>query len=192
MIGCILISGCGAVPSTTAGETTVVTTPVEPATATTGVGTVMTSSATTSTATVEAGTTITATASLGATSETMQTTATAGQTGTVQPEDKLSSRLKILSDPSVSSQDPAAQAKAVGLPASGRGSLRRNAQGEILVVIRSNDTSAATIDMLRTAGATIVNVSGTYRTVTAYVRPDHLRAVAMVPAVENISEQLSP
>lgn len=193
MIGCILIAGCGAPPTTSTEATTTTTVIVESATvATTNVGTATAGSEATTAATPEVGTITTTTATAAATTETTPTPSAGGQTGTIQPEDKLSARLNILSDPSVSSQDPAAQAKAVSLPAKGRGSLIRNAQGELLVSIRLSDTSAATIDALRKAGATIVNVYQPYRTATAYVRPDRLRVIVAVPAVENISEQLSP
>ena len=210
MIGCILIAGCGAPPTASTEATTTTTVIVESATvATTNVGTATAGSeattaatpevetttagsATTTAATPEVGTITTTTATAATTTETTPTPSAGGQTGTIQPEDKLSARLNILSDPSVSAQDPAAQAKAVSLPPKGRGSLIRNAQGELLVSIRLSDTSAATIDALRKAGATIVNVYQPYRTATAYVRPDRLRGIVAGPAVENISEQLSP
>ena len=109
-----------------------------------------------------------------------------------KPQGKLSARLQQLSDPALSTKDAQAQAAALRLPARGSGSLQRNDKGEVLVTVRMSDTSESNRAVLQSAGATIVNVATAFRTVTAYVRSDQLAALAALPAVEHIQEELSP
>ena len=122
------------------------------------------------------------------------TPATTGGTGSLgnKPQGKLSARLQQLSDPALSAKDAQAQAVALSLPASGPGSLQRNDKGEVLVTVRMSDTSDANRAALQSAGATIVNVATAFHTITAYVRPDQLAALAALPTVEHIQEELSP
>lgn len=109
-----------------------------------------------------------------------------------KPQDKLSARLQQLSSPDLSAKDAQAQAAALNLPASGSGSLQRNDKGEVLVTVRMSDTSEANRAALQAAGATIINVATAFRTVTTYVRPDQLAALAALPAVEHLQEELRP
>lgn len=105
---------------------------------------------------------------------------------------KLSSRLQILSDPQINAQDNAAQARALGLPESGPGSLVRNDKGEILVAVRASDVAQTSLDALAAAGFTSTNVAESFKTVTGYVAPSQLTALAALPIVENIQEELAP
>lgn len=105
---------------------------------------------------------------------------------------KLSARLAQLAAPELSVQDPAAQAGALSLPASGSGSLMRNDKGDVLVVIRANDTSTATQQAIQAAGATITQTTEQMRSFTAYIQPAKLNDLAAIPAVENVREELQP
>jgi hypothetical protein len=81
---------------------------------------------------------------------------------------------------------------ALGLPASGAGSLVRTATGGVLVEIRTTSTSASTIASLRDLGARIVNVSTEYSRITASVAPSALAAISSAPGVIYVSEVLAP
>ena len=106
---------------------------------------------------------------------------------------KLSARLALLaqSEP-LQRATPAEQAKALGLPASGPGSLVRDAQSRILVTIRTADVSDAFQQALRGAGADVQNISERYQSITAYVPLTKLTTIAALPAVQNIQEELAP
>ena len=84
------------------------------------------------------------------------------------------------------------QARALSLPPNGPGSLLRDAQGRILVNIRVADVSAPSLQALRDAGAVVENVSETYLQVTAYVAVTDLAAIANLPNVQYVEEQLAP
>jgi hypothetical protein len=99
---------------------------------------------------------------------------------------------QLADDPVLSQQDPHTQAQALGLPAEGPGSLLRNAQGDLLVYIRLTQISGASLKQLEEAGAVLVHVAAEQRTVTAYVAPAKLRALAEVAAVESVREELRP
>lgn len=105
---------------------------------------------------------------------------------------KLSARLIALADPTVSAQDSAAQARALSLPATGPGSLVRNDKGEVRVVVHMNDVSQSALDGLTATGFSTTNVATAFKTVTGYIRPDHLRTLVALPTVENVREELSP
>ncbi len=109
-----------------------------------------------------------------------------------KPTGKLSPRLAALADPSVFQQDLEAQAEALGLPVSGTGSLMRNEAGDVLVYIRMADTSSDNQQLLTEAGAEIINVAEDYSTVTAYVNPQNLSALADLEVVESIREEVTP
>jgi hypothetical protein len=105
---------------------------------------------------------------------------------------KLSFRLQLLADPAVSQQDAEAQAQTLNLPASGPGSLMKNENGELLVYIRLTDTSEANLAALAKVGAMVTHVAEAYRTVTAYIRPTQLSALAKMDIVESVQEGLRP
>jgi hypothetical protein len=109
-----------------------------------------------------------------------------------KPTGKLSARLQTLSDSAVATQDVNAQSEAVGLPASGSGSLMRNDQGEVLVVMRMSDVSDASQQAVQDNGATITNVETSLQIISAYVNPERLNDLADLDVVLNIREELSP
>jgi hypothetical protein len=103
----------------------------------------------------------------------------------------LSPRLVVLSSPKVRSLGAAKQARRVGLTTSGAGSLLRHG-GRVIVDVRFGGGTAARTEALRQTGATIVNVSGQYQTITVAALPSQLRQVAAVPGVEGVQEELTP
>lgn len=107
-----------------------------------------------------------------------------------KPQGKLSATLARLAQPDVAAQSAQAQAEALAIPETGPGSLMRNEQGQVLVAVRVSDASVATEDVLRAAGATIVNSAPEFRTITLYISPEQLSALAALPGVENIREEL--
>lgn len=109
-----------------------------------------------------------------------------------KPTGKLSSVLSQLAQPSIATASAEQQAQALGLPATGPGSLIRNDKDQVLVVVRVGEVSDATLAALRAAGATIVNTADAYRSVTMYISPDHLHDLEAVPGVENIREETRP
>jgi len=106
---------------------------------------------------------------------------------------KLSARLAMIAQSPalrVSSEDE--QARALSLSAQGPGSLMRDADGRLLVDIRATDLSANGLQALRDAGAMITNVSERYQVVTAFVAATNLAAIADLPIVQNVQEELTP
>jgi hypothetical protein len=108
------------------------------------------------------------------------------------PEAKLSHRLNLLTQPAMAAQDADTQAEMLSLPARGPGSLLKNEAGELLVYIRLAEPSTPVLMALEDAGASILHVDPTYRMVTAHVGTDRLLAVASVPGVESVHEELTP
>jgi hypothetical protein len=111
---------------------------------------------------------------------------------TGRPSDgTLSPRLAELAKPSVRSLPPTRQARLLGLPRSGPGSLLRRGT-RVFADVRFDHGAAAGVDALRAAGAEIANVSRRYQTATVAVGPGNLRAVARVPHVAGVTEALRP
>ena len=106
---------------------------------------------------------------------------------------KLSPRLQQLSQPADSTASARTQAAAVGLPASGPGSLLRVPGGKQLIVyVRVSGSVASAREAIENAGATIVNTSGRYGVVTAAVDPSRLQALGKLPVVASAWEALAP
>jgi len=106
---------------------------------------------------------------------------------------KLSTRLALLAQsPALRAASVDEQARTLSLPAQGPGSLMHDADGRLLVDIRTADLSANGLQALRDAGATITNVSERYQVVTAFVAASDLTAIADLPMVQNVQEELAP
>jgi hypothetical protein len=103
----------------------------------------------------------------------------------------LSPRLAKLAKPSVSELSVAKQARAVGLAASGPGSLLRRGN-RILVYVRFDHGAIAALPAIRAAGGEVVDSSRPRQTATVAVRPDDLRALAGVAGVASLSEAHTP
>jgi len=103
----------------------------------------------------------------------------------------LSPRLAKLARRAVRTAPDAAQARKLGLPAEGPGSLVRKG-GRVLAYVRFDQGALARLDALRGAGAEIAGASRRYQTVTVAVRPADLRAVASVPGVAGVTQVWAP
>jgi subtilisin family serine protease len=103
----------------------------------------------------------------------------------------LSSPLLRLADPEVRAEPPAAQAKILGVAASGPGSLVRE-DGRVLAEVRFEEGALNRTDDLRRAGAGIVASSRRYQAVTAAVRPADLRQIAGLPGVASVMPVRAP
>jgi hypothetical protein len=106
---------------------------------------------------------------------------------------KLSSRLVILmNNPALATASQAEQSRAFSLPPSGAGSLRFDKQGRVQVNIRVKDVADATMQTLKNAGVEVMHVSEQYLTISAYVSPLDLAAIAALPQVIGLDEELTP
>jgi hypothetical protein len=104
---------------------------------------------------------------------------------------KLTFRLAALASSDLRNAPRAAQAVALSLPARGPGSLLR-VNGNPLVQIRADSTSAATRQALEAAGARIVNISAKYHTFTASVPVAALQRIAGIAGVQAVTDVLTP
>ena len=104
---------------------------------------------------------------------------------------KLSRRLAALSKPPLVEASPAEQARALGLPVSGGGSLIRSGR-RVLVYVRLADVTTGARASVTDAGLRITHVAVAYRMVTGFVEPRRLAALAAVRAVQQVSEALRP
>jgi subtilisin family serine protease len=103
----------------------------------------------------------------------------------------LSPRLVVLSSPQVRSLGASKQARRIGLTRSGAGSLLRQGR-RVIVDVRFAGGAAARAEALSRTGASIVNVSPEYQTVTVAALPGQLRQVASVPGVLGVREEITP
>lgn len=103
----------------------------------------------------------------------------------------LSPRLAELAKPSVRELSVAKQARAVGLAASGPGSLLRRGN-RILVYARFDHGAVAALPAIRAAGGKVIDSSRLRQTATVAVRSADLRALAGVANVASLSEAHTP
>jgi subtilisin family serine protease len=103
----------------------------------------------------------------------------------------LSPRLLELAKPAIRSAPPRKQAQALGLAASGPGSLLRQGN-RVLVDVRFERGAAAAVDDLRAAGMQVIHVSRRYQTVTVAAKPGELRRLARIGRLQSASEVLRP
>src|SRR5690349_18420160 len=102
---------------------------------------------------------------------------------------KLSPRLtKRAAAPS----DRAAPNAAAALPDTGPGSPVVMPDGRLVVEVKVQDTSAATLDALRAAGAEVLAVGDATLNVSAAIDPGALQQLGAVAAVRYVSEALAP
>lgn len=104
---------------------------------------------------------------------------------------ELSPRLAKLASAALRGASPVKQARALDLATHGPASLARQGK-RVLAYVRFDRGALSALDGLRSAGATTVNVSRRYQTVTVAARPARLGAVARVPGVEGVAPVLSP
>jgi hypothetical protein len=103
----------------------------------------------------------------------------------------LSPQLEALATPAVRSRSLAAQAEALGLPASGTGTLVRDG-GRVIVEARFESDAAGAVEAVKAAGAEVITVSNRYETLVLSIAPGNLPALAAVPGVVGVSPSLAP
>ncbi len=103
----------------------------------------------------------------------------------------LSPALEELATPAVASKSLAVQARSLGIPVSGPGSLLRKG-GRILVRVRFDHGALSSLDELRAAGARVVDASRAYQSATVAVRAARLHALAGVVTVAAVSPVRTP
>src|SRR4051794_440157 len=120
-------------------------------------------------------------------------TLTTGTAVAAEPKDpqhpQLSPRLVALADQGPASDQ--AQAEAAELPVQGQASLLRH-DDQPVVEIRFSDDPKGREGAVHAAGGEVLNVSEDYRTITAAVPPQRLRAVAAIEGVQDVTEVLTP
>jgi hypothetical protein len=104
----------------------------------------------------------------------------------------LSPALAELARPAVRALPAAAEAEALGVPASGPGSLLREADGKVLVELRLADTGGLDLAPVREAGAEVVAADPALGRATVAVAPAALYALGAVPAVESATAVPAP
>ena len=106
---------------------------------------------------------------------------------------KLTPRLNALAQSvTLRTASPETQAVALSLSAQGPGSLVRDAQGRLLVEVRSNSFLETDLAALRNAGAEIIDVSERYGMISAYMDAANLSALENIAAVQSVQEALAP
>src|ERR1700761_4569288 len=103
----------------------------------------------------------------------------------------LSPELEALATPSVRSRSLARQAEALGLPASGIGTLVRDG-GKVIVEARFENGAAAATEAVEAAGAEVITVSARYQTLVLSIAPADLPALAAIPGVIGVTPSLAP
>ena len=110
-----------------------------------------------------------------------------------KPVSKLTPRLYALAQSSaLRAASVADQAQALSVAPDGPGSLMRDAQGRVLVEVRTADVSDAFQQSLRDAGARIEHISERYQTIAAWVDTARLGEVEALPVAQSIQEVLAP
>src|SRR3954470_24133882 len=96
--------------------------------------------------------------------------------------DPLAPELAQLSEPGLSTASAEAQARAIGFPEEGPGSLIREGD-RVVVEARFEVGAEAAVEALEAAGAQVLLASGRYQTVSAAIAPADLDALAAVPGL---------
>jgi hypothetical protein len=103
----------------------------------------------------------------------------------------LAPDLAKLAQPSVRKLPARAQAKRLGLPVGGPGSLVREG-GRVVVNVRFEAGALKRLGDLRQAGAAVVAASGRYQLVSAAVAPADLPSLSRLPGVASVTPGLAP
>ncbi len=112
--------------------------------------------------------------------------------GLPKPRGKLSARLALLSRPEVRALSVQGQARRLGLPPRGAGSLVRDGRGRVLAYLAVKGVDQELVDALEGTGARIVHLDPAYGIVTAYLDPARLDAAAGLAPVRHLQEAPAP
>jgi hypothetical protein len=105
--------------------------------------------------------------------------------------DPLAPELAQLSEPALSTASAEAQARAIGFPEEGPGSLIREGD-RVVVEARFESGAEAAVEALEAAGAEVLLASGRYQTVAAAIAPEDLDALAAVPGLASVLPARAP
>lgn len=103
----------------------------------------------------------------------------------------LASTLALLAKPAVAAKSPAQQARVLGTPANGPGSLLRRGK-RVVVRVRFEHGAVASRSAVRAAGGQVLDASRRYQTSTVAVTPADLKALAAIPTVAAVSPVRAP
>lgn len=103
----------------------------------------------------------------------------------------LSAPLEELAEPAVADKTLAGQARHLGLPSTGPGSLVRDG-GKVFVTVRVARRPAVVLPRLHEAGAKFISAGAQTRTVTLAVPPARLPSLASVPGVRAVWQVRAP
>lgn len=103
----------------------------------------------------------------------------------------LSPRLSALAKPAVHSLPYRAQARDLGIPAHGPGSLLREGN-RVFVELRYDGSAAAAAAAIRAAGAEVIDVDAGYGVIAAAARPAELFALGRLARVSAATEVVAP
>jgi subtilisin family serine protease len=105
--------------------------------------------------------------------------------------DPLAPSLATLADPAVAAKPPAQQARTIGFPAEGAGSLLRRGD-RLLVRVRFDHGALASRGAIAATGAEVLNDSRRYQLATVAVTPAELESLAAVPTVAAVTPERTP
>jgi subtilisin family serine protease len=103
----------------------------------------------------------------------------------------LAPSLATLAEPAVAAKPPAQQARTLGFPADGAGSLLRRGD-RLLVKVRFDHGAVAGRGAIAETGAEVLNDSRRYQLATVAVTPAELESLAAVPTVAAVTPERTP
>jgi subtilisin family serine protease len=103
----------------------------------------------------------------------------------------LAPPLATLAEPAVAAKPPAQQARILGYPADGAGSLLRRGE-RLLVKVRFDHGAVASRGAIAATGAEVLNDSRRFQLATVAVAPAELESLAAVPTVAAVTPERTP
>ena len=103
----------------------------------------------------------------------------------------LAPSLATLAEPAVAAKPPAQQARILGFPTDGAGSLLRRGD-RLLVKVRFDHGAVASRGAIAETGAEVLNDSRRYQLATVAVTPTELESLAAVPTVAAVTPERTP
>jgi hypothetical protein len=103
----------------------------------------------------------------------------------------LAPSLATLAEPAVAAKPPAQQARTLGFPTDGPGSLLRRGD-RLLVKVRFDRGAIASRGAIAATGAEVLNDSRRYQLATVAVTPAELESLAAVPTVDAVTPERTP
>lgn len=105
--------------------------------------------------------------------------------------EKLTPRLAALIDPTTAPTPPDVRVTPLTVATEGAGTMMRRGD-RVVTLVRVVDTSDGTLAAIAAAGGEITHMAARYARLTVAIREQDLLALARVPAVLSVAEQLNP